>query len=121
MEEDVRFFGILVSPEGLEPVARLAEGGPVPVHVRISGFDGTARLRSGDGPVHLDMDSGQGPEYVFSGTVDGGAEEARRLLGAFSAALARGGIAHRIEIEAAWGHVSHVHHRWPEDTAEPEP
>ncbi|HEX2204516.1 MAG TPA: hypothetical protein VHG91_14490 [Longimicrobium sp.] len=120
MDGDVRFYGSLVSPEGLEPVARWAERGPVPVHVWTSGFDGTARLRSGDGPVHLDMDSGQGPRYLFSGTVDSGAEEARRLLGAFSAALARGGVVHRIEAEADGGRLGYFHHRWPEGAAAPD-
>ena len=36
MDEDIRFHGTLVSPEGLETVAWLAEGGPVPVHAWIS-------------------------------------------------------------------------------------
>lgn len=119
MDDDVRFYGTLVSPAGLEAVARLAEGGPVPVHVWRSGYDGTGRLRSGEGPVHLDMDSGQGPEYLFSGTVEGRLEDAGRLLGALSAALAGGGVVHRIEIESGRG-SAYLHHRWPPASARPE-
>jgi hypothetical protein len=122
VDDDVRFSGTLIVPEGLERVAELAKGMSWPLYVWISGFDGTPLLRSGTDAVALDMDLGQGPEYYFEGTVEGSADDGRRLLGELSAALVRGGVVHYIAIACGDEHrpAGYLHHRWPEDAARPE-
>lgn len=122
VDDDVRFFGTLIAPEGLDRVAELARGTSWPVYVWISGFDGTPLLRTDSDAVALDMDSGQGPEYFFEGTVEGSADDGRRLLGELSDALARGGVVHWIAIRCGDERrpAGYLHHRWPEDAARPE-
>ena len=122
MTEETYFCGTLVSPAGLEPVARMLAGCSWPVEAWRSGHDGTLRLRSRAREVELDMDSGQGPSFVFSGTVEGDAGRALRLLGDFSARLAAGGVVHRVELYPSAGSpemLGYLHHGWPRGDAGP--
>ena len=114
--KETYFCGALVSPAGLEPVARALAECSWPVEPWRSGHDGTLRLRSRARDVELDMDSGQGPSFLFSGTVEGGAETAMRLLGDFSSGLAANGIVHRVELYPSADSpdlLGYLHHGWP--------
>ena len=121
-DPDLYYCGELIAPDGLKPVARLLSACPWTVELRRSGYDGTLYLYARDSQIELEMDSGQGPTYLFSGVVCGG-ERSAQLLQRFSECLARGCIVHRVEVnqETGAGDLSgYYHHGWPEGAAEPD-
>ena len=116
--DELWFSGEVVAPDGLAhlegPLARCS----CAVRVWRSGYDGSYVLRSdGPGPVSLHMDAGQGTTKVFSGPIDEvDRAAALGLLGELSAALAEGGVRHRIELYSTpdGPQIGYLHHGWPQ-------
>jgi len=119
--EEHHYCGTIHAPLGLTTVAKSLEGCTWPVEKRRSGYDGTFFLSSRNDRIDLEMDSGQGPRYLFSGGVDGPEDLARKLLGEFSRLLSAGGVVHRIELYRAdaGDMIAYWHYNWPEGQADP--
>lgn len=121
MKQEFLFSGEIISDEGVESIARALAGCSWPIHVRKSGYDGTLYLTTTRvEEVHLDMDSGQSREFLFSGDLEASLERTLELLGDFSQRLALHGFTHRVELSSgADDMVSYFHHNWCQGQARP--
>ena len=114
--DELWFCGEVSAPQGLGALAPRLARLSWPAQVWRSEFDGSEVLRAWQGPVHLDMDAGQGAGGLFSGTVDADRDTALRLLTELSDALTETGMRHRIELYAAVDGplLDYLHHDWPQ-------
>jgi hypothetical protein len=118
----IYYCGEFVAPDGLEPVAQMLADCSWRVKLIRSGFDGTLYLREDDDRIDLQMVSGQGPEYMFSGIVSGDLAAANDLLTSFSTCLAIGQVVHRIEVYSevvSEPMLAYFHYGWPQSRSVP--
>lgn len=118
MSSELRYYGELISAQGLEPVMEALDGSKWSLVVRRSGFDGTEYLRMPLGQrteVDFEMDSGQNEAFLFSGSVAASVDRAVELLGSLSSSLSRSGFVHRVELyDSGKKLVAYFHHDWPQ-------
>lgn len=121
MPDEHRYFGSIFAPLGLKAAAEILAPCSWRVRKCKSGYDGTYYLESRDDRIDLEMDSGQGPLYVFSGGMVGSQELAQNLLSEFSQLLAGGSVVHRVELYRGGGNdlVAYWHYCWPWEQKEP--
>lgn len=118
---DLHFEGELISPRGLDILARIFKECSWRIEVRWIEADGTRYIESYDPRVELEMEPSQGPRYAFFGsthkTAKSDTDLARRLLGELSKCLAEGDIVHRIQLQRTGRtdvFLDYFHHRWPQ-------
>ncbi len=122
---DLHFEGELISPRGLDVLARLFKQCSWRIEVGWFEPNGTRYIASHDPRIELEMEPSKGPRYAFFGspweTGKPGVGMARRLLGELSQRLAQGDIVHRITLYRTGLEdvlLDYFHHRWPQGQEE---